>query len=80
MRGRGETQAGKAETEWELLALRGLSMTDETAGEFAGTLVIHRRGSAEPVEHVTVRVKRSILEEMSTTLRRLLARSTQYKR
>jgi hypothetical protein len=68
------------ESEWELLTLRGLSGTDETASEFVGTLVIHRRGSAEPVENVTVRVKRSVLEEMSGTLQRLLARSTQYRR
>jgi len=80
MAGRGATRAGEAESEWELLTLRGLSMTDETAGEFTGTLVIHRKGSAEPVEHVTVRVKRSMLEEMSATLQRLLARSTRYIR
>jgi hypothetical protein len=33
-----------AEPEWELLTFRGLAMTDETASEFTGTLVIHRRG------------------------------------
>lgn len=66
--------------EWELLALRELAMTDETASEYSGTLVVHRAGSAEPVEHVRVRVKRGILEEMSTTLQRLLARSTRYRR
>ena len=70
----------KAEAEWEVLTLRGLAMTDETAAEFGGTLVIHRKGSPEPVEHVTIRVRRSILEEMSTTLQRLLSRSTHYKR
>lgn len=80
MAGGGEGQAAKAAGEWELLTLRNLSMTDETAGEFTGTLVIHRTGSPEPVEHVTVRVKRSMLEEMSTTLQRLLARSTRYTR
>jgi hypothetical protein len=69
-----------AETEWELLTLRGLAMTDETAEEFTGTLVVHRRGSPEPVEHVRVRVKRSSLEEMTTTLQRLLARSVRYTR
>ena len=53
-----------SEAEWELLTLRGLAMTDETASEFSGTLVVHRRDSPEPVEHVRVRVKRSILEEM----------------
>ena len=55
-------------------------MTDETASEFVGTFVVHRRGSDEPVENVTVRVKRSVLEELTTTLQRLLARSTTYKR
>jgi hypothetical protein len=55
-------------------------MSDESASEFLGTLVIHRMGSAEPVEHVGVRVKRSVLEEMATTLQRLLTRSTRYTR
>jgi len=68
------------DAEWELLTVRGLSMTDETAGEFVGTFVIHRQGSSEPVENVTVRVKRSVLEELSTTLQRTLARSTRYAR
>jgi hypothetical protein len=71
---------GAGGTEWELLLLRGLAMTDETASEFSGALVIHRAGSAEPVEHVRVRVKRSVLEEMATTLQRLLARSVRYTR
>jgi hypothetical protein len=66
--------------EWELLLLRGFAMTDETASEFSGTLVVHRRGSAEPVEHVRGRVKRSVLEEMSATLQRLLVRSIRYTR
>ena len=66
--------------EWELLLLRGLAMTDETASEFSGTLVVHRKGSTEPVEHVRVRVKRSVLEEMAGTLQRLLARSVRYTR
>lgn len=69
-----------AEAEWELLTVRGLSMTDESASEFVGTFVIHRRGSSEPVENVTVRVKRSVLEEVSTVLGRLLARSTRFTR
>ena len=73
----GEPGAG---AEWELLTLRGLAMSDESASEFLGTLVIHRMGSAEPVEHVGVRVKRSVLEEMATTLQRLLTRSTRYTR
>jgi hypothetical protein len=66
------------DTEWELLTVRGLAGTDERASEFVGTFVIHRKGSAEPVESVTVRVKRSVLEEVATTLRRLLARSTPF--
>lgn len=70
----------RPEAEWELLTLRGLAMIDETAAEFTGTLLIHRAGSAEPVEQVRVRVKRSILEEMSATLHRVLARSTRFTR
>jgi hypothetical protein len=69
-----------SDAEWELLLLRGLGVTDETAGEFRGTLVIHRVGSAEPVEDVIVRVKRSVLEELAAQLARLLARSTAYRR
>ena len=49
-------QPGGQRAEWEILTLRGLAVTDETAGEFTGTLVIHRTGSAEPVEDVAVRV------------------------
>ncbi len=49
--------------EWEILTLRGLTATDERAEEFTGTLVIHRVGSGEPVESVTVRVRRSIVRE-----------------
>ena len=64
---------------WEVLTLRGLSATDERAEEFTGTLVIHRVGSAEPVESVTVRVKRSILVELNDTLGRLLARSRGFR-
>jgi hypothetical protein len=67
-------------SEWELLALRGLAMTDETAAEFRGSLVIHRVGSAEPVEDVRLRVKRSVLEELAAQLPRLLQRSTRYRR
>lgn len=69
-----------ADGEWEVLTLRGLSMTDESASEFAGTLVIHRAGSAEPVENVAVRIKRSVLEELAANLQRLLARSTRFSR
>ena len=71
---------GEAPAEWELLLLRGLAVTDESAQEFRGTLVIHRAGSAEPVEDVAVRVKRSVLEELAGQLTRLLARSTPYRR
>lgn len=63
-----------AET-WEVLTLRGLSSLDERAEEFTGTLVIHRVGSAEPVESITVHVKRSVVTELHETLGRLLARS-----
>jgi len=69
-----------AEPEWELLTVQGLSMTDETASEFVGTFVIHRAGHAEPVEQVRLRVKRSVLEEVSRTLHRLLTRSTRFSR
>jgi hypothetical protein len=69
-----------AEPEWELLTVRGLGATDESAAEFVGTFVIHRAGSTEPVEQVQIRVKRSVLEELSGTLKRLLARSTRYTR
>lgn len=61
---------------WEVLTLRGLASTDERAQEFTGTLVIHRVGSAEPVDAVQVTVKRSVLTELHDTLGRLLARST----
>jgi hypothetical protein len=71
--------SGMAET-WELLTLRGLAATDERAEEFAGTLVIHRVGTAEPVESVSVRVKRSVLNELHDHLGRLLARSTGFRR
>lgn len=65
---------------WEVLTLRGLAAADERADEFAGTLVIHREGSAEPVESVSVSVKRSVLVEMHETLGRLLRRSTPFTR
>ena len=63
-----------AET-WEVLTLRGLSSLDERAEEFTGTLVIHRVGSAEPVESIAVRVKRSVVTELHEMLGRLLTRS-----
>jgi len=68
-----------ADTGWEILTLRGLASTDERAEEFTATLVIHRIGSAEPVESVPVRLKRSVVVEMHDTLGRLLARSTGFK-
>ncbi len=64
--------------QWELLGVRGLAAADETAEEFSGTFLVHRPGSAEPVEAIQVRVKRSILAELSETLSRLLRRSTRF--
>ncbi len=74
----GSERGGAAAAEWEMLTLRGLAMTDETASEFTGILVIHRAGSPEAVENVRVRVKRSVLEEMAGAVRHVLARSTPY--
>ena len=71
--------APMADTGWEILTLRGLASTDERAEEFTATLVIHRIGSAEPVESVPVHLKRSVVVEMHDTLGRLLARSTGFK-
>ncbi len=67
-----------SQKQWELLGVRGLAATDESAEEFTGTLLIHPVGSAEPVEAVQVRVKRSILAELQTNLSRLLKRSTRF--
>lgn len=67
-----------AET-WEVLMLRGLSATDERAEDFTGTLVIHRVGTSEPVESVSVRVKRSVIVELHETLGRLLTRSVGFR-
>ena len=64
---------------WEVLTLRGLSAVDERAEEFTGTLVIHRVGSSEPVESVSIRIKRSILIELHDTLGRLLTRSRGFR-
>jgi len=61
---------------WEVLTLRGLAATDERTEQFDGTLVIHRVGSREPVESVSVSIKRSVLAELHENLGRLLARST----
>lgn len=66
------------DNQWELLGVRGLAATDESAGEFTGTLVIHRVGGCEPVEVVRIRVKRSILAELQSNLSRLLQRSTRF--
>ena len=65
---------------WEILTLRGLASTDERAEGFTGTLVIHREGSKEPVDSVTVSIKRTVLTELHENLGRLLARSTGIKR
>jgi hypothetical protein len=62
--------------EWEILTMRGLAAADERAEEFTGTLVIHKVGSHEPVENVTVTIKRSVVRELQETLGRLLTRST----
>lgn len=60
---------------WEVLGIRELAATDERAEEFAGTLLIHQRGAAEPVEAVPVTVKRTVLAELESYLGRLLRRS-----
>jgi len=65
---------------WEVLQLRGLAAADERAEEFTGTLIIHKIGSSEPVESITVRIKRSMLKELHETVGRLLTRSTGLKR
>jgi len=61
---------------WEVLTLRGLATTDERAEKFVGSLIIHREGNPEPVESVTVTIKRTVLVELHENLGRLLARST----
>lgn len=65
---------------WEILTMRGLAAVDERAEEFTGTLVIHRLGSPEPVENVTVRVKRAMLADLHANIGRLLTRSTGLKK
>ena len=65
---------------WEILTLRGLAATDERAEKFVGSLVIHRERNPEPVESVTVTIKRTVLAELHENLGRLLARSTGVKR
>jgi hypothetical protein len=66
--------------EWEILTVRGLAAADERAEDFTGTLVIHRVGSPEPVENVTIRIRRSAVRELQETLARLLKRSTGFVR
>jgi hypothetical protein len=61
--------------EWEILGIRQLSATDERAEEFQGTLLVHRPGTADPLDPLPVRVKRSVLVEMEGYLARLLVRS-----
>lgn len=61
--------------EWEILGIRQLAATDDRADEFEGTLLVHRPGSADPLEPLPVRVKRAVLVEMEGYLARLLARS-----
>jgi len=65
---------------WEILTLRGLAATDERAERFMGTLVIHREGSSEPVESISVTIKRTVLAELHESLGRLLTRSTGIRR
>lgn len=66
--------SGQSEV-WELLGIRQLAATDERADEFAGTIVVHRHGTGEPVETLRVTVKRAVLAEMEAYLGRLLRRS-----
>ena len=65
----------RASGEWEILGIRQLAATDDRAEEFQGTLLVHRPGSADPLEPLPVRVKRAVLAEMESYLARLLARS-----
>ena len=65
---------------WEVLTLRGSAATDERAERFVGSLVIHREGHPEPVESVTVAVKRTVLAELHENLGCLLARSSRITR
>ena len=73
-----EYHSAMGQRQWELLGVRGLAATDESAEEFTWTLLIHPVGSAEPVEAVQIRVKRSILAELQSNLSRLLKRSTRF--
>ena len=60
---------------WEILGIRQLAAVDERAEQFTGTLLVHRRGAAEPVEAIAVVVKRSVLAELEGYVARLLKRS-----
>jgi hypothetical protein len=60
---------------WEILGIRQLAAVDERAEQFQGTLLVHRPGTAEPVEAVAVTVKRSVLTELESYVTRLLKRS-----
>ncbi len=60
---------------WEILGIRQLAAVDERAEQFEGTLLVHRRGAAEPVETIAVTVKRSVVAELEGYLTRLLRRS-----
>ncbi|PYO15857.1 MAG: hypothetical protein DMD75_02105 [Candidatus Rokuibacteriota bacterium] len=57
-----------------------MAATDERAEKFVGSLVIHREGDPEPVESVSVAIKRTVLAELHENLGRLLTRSTGIKR
>jgi hypothetical protein len=61
---------------WEILTVRGLAATDERTEKLVGALVSHREGSPQPVESVTVAIKRTVLVDLHENLGRLLARST----
>ena len=60
---------------WEILGIRQMAATDEDAEEFTGVLLVHRPGSAEPLEPVAVSARRSVLAEVQEYLARLLRRS-----
>ena len=65
-------------SKWELLGVRQLSATDETAELFQGLMVVNRAGSGEPVETIEIRVTRAILQDLRDSLSRLLTRSTRF--
>lgn len=60
---------------WEILGIRELAAIDERAEEFSGTLLVHRRGTSEPLEPIAVTVKRTVLADLEVYLARLLRRS-----